>query len=90
MCHLRTRCLGLEHPVSLYDGEILWTDHNLGLLFEVLRHRKRLDPLRPEKAADIDRDDMARYLSRIVGEEALEYLLAPAFSCWPEGESMPA
>lgn len=50
------------------------------LLFEVFRHRKRLDPLRPEKAADIDREDMARYLRRIVGEEALEYLLAPAFS----------
>ena len=51
-----------------------------GFFFEVFRHRKRLDPLRPEKAADIDRDDMARYLRRIVGEEALEYLLAPAFS----------
>ena len=50
------------------------------LLFEVFRHRRRLDPLRPEKAADIDRDDMARYLRRIVGEEALEYLFAPAFS----------
>ena len=50
------------------------------LLFEIFRHRKRLDPLHPEKAADIDRDDMARYLRRIVGEEALEYLLAPAFS----------
>jgi oxygen-dependent protoporphyrinogen oxidase len=50
------------------------------LLFEVFRHRRRLDPLRPEKAADIDGDDMARYLRRIVGDEALEYLLAPAFS----------
>jgi oxygen-dependent protoporphyrinogen oxidase len=50
------------------------------LLLEVLRHRKRLDPLHPEKAADIDREDMARYLRRIVGEETLEYLLAPAFS----------
>lgn len=50
------------------------------LLFEVLRHRKRLDPLRPERAADIDREDMARYLRRTVGAEAFEYLLAPAFS----------
>jgi len=50
------------------------------LLFEIFRYRRCLDPLCPEKAADIDRDDMARYLRRIVGEEALEYLLAPAFS----------
>jgi len=50
------------------------------LLFEIFRHRRRLDPLCPEKAADIDRDDMASYLRRVVGEEALEYLLAPAFS----------
>jgi oxygen-dependent protoporphyrinogen oxidase len=50
------------------------------LLLEIARHRKRLDPLRPEKAAGIDREDMARYLRRVVGEEALEYLLAPAFS----------
>jgi oxygen-dependent protoporphyrinogen oxidase len=50
------------------------------LLLEIFRHRKRLDPFHPEKAADIDRDDMTQYLRRIVGEEALEYLLAPAFS----------
>jgi oxygen-dependent protoporphyrinogen oxidase len=50
------------------------------LLLELLRHRKILDPMHPEKAAEIDRDDMARYLRRVVGEEALEYLLAPAFS----------
>jgi oxygen-dependent protoporphyrinogen oxidase len=50
------------------------------LLLEIFRHRKRLDPLHPEKAADIDRDDMARYLRRIVGEEAFEFLLGPALS----------
>jgi oxygen-dependent protoporphyrinogen oxidase len=50
------------------------------LLLELFRQRRRLDPLRPEKAADIDRDDMVRALRRIVGEEAFEYLLAPAFS----------
>jgi oxygen-dependent protoporphyrinogen oxidase len=50
------------------------------LLFEVWRHRAVLDPLRPETAAALDGDDMSTYLRRIVGDEALEYLLAPAFS----------
>ena len=50
------------------------------LLLEIFRYRKRLDPLHPEKAAEIDRDDMARYLRRIVGEEALQYLLGPGLS----------
>ncbi len=50
------------------------------LLVDLLRHRRALDPLRPERAAALDREDMATYLRRSVGEEAFEYLLAPAFS----------
>jgi oxygen-dependent protoporphyrinogen oxidase len=50
------------------------------LLVDLVRHRGVLDPLRPERAASLDRDDMATYLRRTVGEEAFEYLLAPAFS----------
>lgn len=50
------------------------------LLFEVARHRRRLDPYRPERAAALDREDLARGLTRLVGEEAAEYLLVPAFS----------
>jgi oxygen-dependent protoporphyrinogen oxidase len=50
------------------------------LLFEVARHGRRLDPLRPEQAATLDREDLATGLRRLVGEEAFEYLLAPAFS----------
>jgi oxygen-dependent protoporphyrinogen oxidase len=50
------------------------------LLADLVRHRRLLDPLRPERAAALDRDDMATYLRRTVGEEALEWLLAPAFS----------
>lgn len=34
---------GLEHIVALYDGEIRWVDHHLGLLFEALRQRGRFD-----------------------------------------------
>lgn len=33
----------LEHIVALYDGEIRWVDHHLGLLFEALRQRGRFD-----------------------------------------------
>ncbi len=48
------------------------------LLWELRRHRQTLDPLRPERAAALDRGDMAQYLARVVGEEARDYLLAPA------------
>jgi oxygen-dependent protoporphyrinogen oxidase len=44
------------------------------------RQRRRLDPLRPETAADLDDADLASWARRTVGEEAFEYLLAPAFS----------
>jgi oxygen-dependent protoporphyrinogen oxidase len=50
------------------------------LVFELWRHRRILDPLHPERAAALDRDDLATWGRRIVGDEALEYLLAPAFS----------
>ncbi|MBS1105693.1 MAG: hypothetical protein H6Q91_1195 [Deltaproteobacteria bacterium] len=50
------------------------------LLFELARHRRRLDPYHPERAAGIDRETLARGLARIVGEEAAEYLFVPAFS----------
>lgn len=50
------------------------------LLIELFRRRAHLDPHRPERAADLDREDLPTYLRRIVGDEALEYLFAPAFS----------
>jgi len=50
------------------------------LLYELGVHRRLLDPYRPELAAWIDREDMPTYLRRTVGEDALEYLFAPAFS----------
>jgi oxygen-dependent protoporphyrinogen oxidase len=50
------------------------------LLLELARHRSRLDPYRPERAAGLDREDLAAGLARLVGEEATEYLFVPAFS----------
>jgi oxygen-dependent protoporphyrinogen oxidase len=50
------------------------------LLFDVWRHRRLLDPMRPERAASLDRDDLAAYLRRRIGEEAADFLVAPALS----------
>ncbi|MCL4685783.1 FAD-dependent oxidoreductase [Myxococcota bacterium] len=50
------------------------------LLFELWRGRRELDPYHPERAAALDREDMSAYLRRVVGEEAAEFLFAPAFS----------
>jgi protoporphyrinogen/coproporphyrinogen III oxidase len=50
------------------------------LPFELWRHRKVLDPLRPERAADLDREDLATWARRTIGEENLSYLLGPALS----------
>jgi oxygen-dependent protoporphyrinogen oxidase len=50
------------------------------LLFEIARHRKRLDPYAPARAAAIDRESLAEGLTRVVGAEAMEYLFSPAFS----------
>jgi oxygen-dependent protoporphyrinogen oxidase len=50
----------------------------LGL--ELVRRWPRLDPLRPERAALFDDEDLAAGLRRLVGDEATEYLFVPAFS----------
>jgi len=50
------------------------------ILWEVWRNRRILDPMHPERAAGIDREDLARYLRRVVGAENLDYLFGPALS----------
>jgi len=50
------------------------------VVLELARRWRRLDPLHPERAAGFDCEDLAAFLRRTVGEEALEYLFAPAFS----------
>lgn len=50
------------------------------LLLEVLRAWRHLDPHHPERAAALDREDLAAFLRRTVGEEATEYLLVPGFA----------
>jgi oxygen-dependent protoporphyrinogen oxidase len=50
------------------------------LLLEIARRRRVLDPYEPTRAAAIDRESLADGLARLVGVEAMESLLAPAFS----------
>jgi len=56
------------------------------LLLQLFRRRHLLDPWHPENAAAIDREDMAGFLRRTVGDEAFEYLLQPAFSATFDAE----
>lgn len=50
------------------------------ILWHVWKHRRKLDPRYPQVAASLDVEDMASFLRRTVGEEAFEYVFAPAFS----------
>lgn len=66
---LRSPLLSLRSKVTL--PRILW---------HVWKHRQKLNPRYPEIAASLDVEDMASFLRRTVGEEAFEYVFAPAFS----------
>lgn len=65
-----------------------------GLTFALLRHRRRLDPLRPELAADLDGESAAAASTRIAGTEAGSAALAPllrlAWDAEPDQLSWPA
>jgi len=50
------------------------------LPFLLLQHRHQLEPLHPERAAELDRGSMAAVLRPVVGEEAFDFLVAPIFS----------
>lgn len=56
----------------------------LGL--ELLRHWRRLDPLRPERAAALDGEDLHRLLTRTVGPEARDFLFVPAVAATFDSE----
>ena len=52
----------------------------LRLAVELARRWRRLDPAHPERAADLDDEDLASGLVRLAGREAAEYLLGPLFA----------
>jgi len=79
----KLRAADFASPLRLLVSPLLSAGAKLRLArlpLEVLRHHRHLDPLRPELAADLDREDMVAGLRPVVGDEALDYLLAPAFS----------
>ncbi len=62
----------------------------MGLLAaDLFRHRDRLDPVQPERAALLDDgEDMARYVTRLAGDAARDRLVSPfvstLYGCEPE------
>ena len=56
------------NPVALARSKLVSTRAKLALprlLIELARHRKRLDPYQPERAAPIDRESLAAGLTRV-------------------------
>jgi len=73
----------LDAPLGLLTTSLLSAGARVRLsrlAFEVLRHVRVLDPLHPERAAALDREDLAAGTRRMLGEENLEYLLEPVFA----------
>jgi protoporphyrinogen oxidase len=73
----------LDAPLGLLTTSLLSAGARVRLsrlAFEVLRHVRDLDPLHPERAAALDREDLAAGTRRMLGEENLEYLLEPVFA----------
>jgi oxygen-dependent protoporphyrinogen oxidase len=66
---LRSPLLSVRSKVTL--PRVLW---------HVWKHRRKLNPRYPQVAASLDVEDMASFLRRTVGEEAFDYVFAPAFS----------
>jgi oxygen-dependent protoporphyrinogen oxidase len=87
---------GLRSPRQLLFSRLLSLRAKAQLLrlpVELLRSWRQLDPLRPERAAALDGEDLASALRRRLGRENLESLLDPAisaaFACEPEDLSWP-
>jgi protoporphyrinogen oxidase len=79
----RIHAADVTSPLRLLVSPLLSAGAKLRLArlpLEVLRHRRRLDPLHPELAAVLDQDDMAAGLRPVVGDEAFDRLLAPVFA----------
>jgi oxygen-dependent protoporphyrinogen oxidase len=79
----RLHAVGHASPWGLLASGLLSARAKARLLrlpLELLRNLRRLDPLRPAAAAALDTEDLASGLRRVVGDEAFEHLLAPAFS----------
>jgi len=77
------RHVDLGAPWGLLASPLLSPGARLRLArlpLELLRHRRSLDPLHPERAVELDRGSLAAVLRAVVGDEAFDFLLAPLFS----------
>ena len=72
--------IDFQSPLAALGSRLIPGRGRVGLArlaLEVARHRRELDPLRPELAQRLDRDDFATHLGRIVGSSARDDLIAP-------------
>jgi len=70
-------------PLAMLRSPLLGVTAKLRLsrlLADAWRHRASIDPWRPERAAELDDEDMESWLRTTVGDEAFDYLIAPGFS----------
>ena len=79
----RLRAVELDAPLRLLRSPLLsrrarWRLPRLPL--ELLRHRTRLDPLHPERAAALDGETFSAGATRVLDAECLEFLLGPIFA----------
>ena len=69
--------------LGMLGSPLLSSGRKLGLgklALELFRHRSLLDPLQPERASSLDRQDAASYLANTVGVDARDRLLGPLIS----------
>jgi oxygen-dependent protoporphyrinogen oxidase len=77
----RLHTADLHSPLRLLTSDLLSASARARLprlAFDVLRRARRLDPLRPESAAVYDGEAADTALRARVGDEALDWLLAPS------------
>lgn len=71
----------LDSPLALLRSDLLSTPAVMrlaGLGLAMFRHRAQLDPTRPERALALDAEGLHTFLTRTVGAEARDFVMAPA------------
>jgi protoporphyrinogen oxidase len=81
----------LQSPAGLLVSQLLSGRAKVRLVklaVELARQWRRIEPQHPERAADLDNENLASALGRVVGDECLEHLMGPrftaSFGCEPD------
>ena len=81
----------LRSPAGLLVSRLLSGSAKMGLVklaVEIARQWRRIEPQYPERAAELDNENLASALGYVVGDECLEQLLGPhfaaSFGCEPD------